>query len=247
MLLWLAGLSAAERATLALTATWTALCTGPGHRWLVHLVHPLALAVVSVWAALLAVEVVRALAAGRALDRISVEATVAGVRCRLLPGGGGAFAMGGLRPRIYVPKATLERLTPGEIDAVMLHEEYHRRSSAPLRSAAIRVWIRMCGWIPFTRTSAEKRLADLEIRADRWAIARGVETAAIAGALLKDSCGGSGTVASAYADGGNARVRWLTTASAGRPGRLASLPMELAPVVLALLPLVTCHLSGALA
>lgn len=241
---WLKDLGRADRGTLVLVIAWTAICTGPGHNQVVHLVHPLSVGIGVVWSAALVFEIIASQRARDALHRISSGAAVGGVSCRVLPGQAGAFTLGAVRPGIYVGIATLRRLGPDEARAVMLHEEHHRRSLAPLRSAAIHAWLRMFGWVPFADASGGKRLAQMEIQADQWALGRGVEASAIASAMLKCPPPAPPHRAASLFGGAGARARWLTGAGAGHPARFSAIPMEAAPLAFVLLPMIACWLLG---
>lgn len=242
---WLTNLGTADRATIAIAIAWTVICAGPAHSRLVHLVHPAAAGIGLVWLACLALELGRAARARHALDRMSFSATIANVTCRVLPGDGGAFALGGLRPSIYVGANAVNRLGRDELTAVMLHEEHHRRTFAPLRSAAIAAWLRMFRWVPFAAASSENRLAQIEVRADNWALAHGVGAGAIARAILKCPPGAPVPALTSMSGGGEVRVRWLTAASNGSLRSFTALPMELAPIAFVVLPLIACYLLGA--
>lgn len=150
-----------------------------------------------------------------------------------------AFVLGLLRPEIFVSRSLLERLDPDELEAVLLHEEHHRRTRAPLRTLALGAWMGMVGLVPVLGRWIERRLAQLEIDADRYALAGGATPAAIASALVK--CDRSAaSPGSGYASAADVRLRQLVS---GRPeGDLASIPIEwLIPAVLSL-GLALCHL-----
>ncbi len=96
-----------------------------------------------------------------------------------------AVVVGALRPRIYVGSGLLEMLSDEEKRAVVLHEEHHRRTRAPLRAAALGAWLRLLGRSPAIRARVLDRLADLETLADADAIRRGSSPRSLARALLK--------------------------------------------------------------
>lgn len=150
-----------------------------------------------------------------------------------------AFVLGPLRPEIFVSRSLLETLDSEELEAVLLHEEHHQRTLAPLRTLALVAWMRMVGLVPVLRGWIDRRLAQLEIDADRHALAGGATPAALASALVK--CDTSGvSVGSGYASATDVRLRQLL----GEESRvtIASTPIEwLAPAVLSL-GLALCHL-----
>lgn len=150
-----------------------------------------------------------------------------------------AFVLGPLRPEIFVSRPLLETLDAEELEAVLLHEEHHQRTLAPLRTLALTSWMRMVGVVPVLVRWIERRLDQLEIDADRYALAGGASPATIASALVKcDRTAGSAGIG--YASAADVRLRQLL---GDQPrGDLASTPIEwLAPAVLAL-GIVLCHL-----
>jgi Zn-dependent protease with chaperone function len=96
-----------------------------------------------------------------------------------------AFAVGYLRPEVYVSERAVELLTDAELGAVLAHENHHRRVRDPLRLAAGRVLSEALFFLPGLRPLS-KRYADLaELSADRAAVqASGGKTAPLASALL---------------------------------------------------------------
>ncbi len=170
-----------------------------------------------------------------------------GIRVELIPGGGGhAFVLGAIRPRIFVGEALLTVLDAGELRAVLLHEDHHRRTLAPLRSAALDAWLTLLGRWERTRVMVDDRLTDLEVLADAEAIRRGATPATLASALVK--CDRSlGPAVSAFSRSADRRIESLLGAAAEHPmAAVPRLPYEwLPPAVLALLVL-GCHATGAL-
>lgn len=238
---WLRRLGRAERVTLGLSLAWAAACVGPGHVWFVHLVHPVALGAGFTWAAILGYRVIQAARAEHALQGLSRPATIHGIACRVLRSGGNAsFALGGIRAQVYVAQGTLDRLDSDEVAAVLLHEEHHRRTMAPLRAAAVESLLMLAGWIPFVRTAGRQRIIGLEIGADRWALQHGARAPVIAAALLKETGGPSEPLGAAFAGAADARVHWLAASAEGRGATPSTLPWEWAPIVFTLVPLAAC-------
>lgn len=193
------------------------------------------------WLAHLSRSVRTALDDQRALQRRARSTHVRGRPIRVIEAywSSQAFVLGPIRPEIFVSRPLLEALDPDELEAVLLHEEHHRRTLAPLRTLALWAWLRMVGLIPVLRTGLERRLAQLEIDADRYALAGGATPAAIASALVK--CDQSASSAgSGYASAADVRLRQLLGEESR--GTIASTPIEwLAPAVLSL-GLALCHL-----
>ena len=150
-----------------------------------------------------------------------------------------AFVLGPLRPEIFVSRALLDTLDAEELEAVLLHEEHHQRTLAPLRTLALTSWMRMVGVVPVLVRWIQRRLDQLEVDADRYALAAGASPATIASALVKcDRTAGSAALG--YASAAEVRLRQLL---GDQPrGDLASTPIEwVAPAVLSL-GIVLCHL-----
>lgn len=150
-----------------------------------------------------------------------------------------AFVLGPFRPEIFVSRPLLDALDDEELDAVLLHEEHHRRTGAPLRTMALQAWMQLVGSVPVLGRCIDRRLAQLEIDADRYAMAAGATAATIASALVKCDRA-DGRADSHYASAADLRLRQLTGGAVG--GGVAAAPIEwLAPGLLGL-GLAVCHL-----
>ena len=182
----------------------------------------------------------------RELARTSEPTTAFGVPyMRLRSRGRGAFALGLLLPRIYVAEDLEFSLNRDELRAILLHEDHHRATRAPLRGAALLAWLAILGRITPVRERLVSRLADLECLADAHAILRGVPPSAVASALVKTA--GSAPVglpARLFGESSEPRVVALLDAAAGRRIEMSSTPLEWLPVATILLLLVGCHLVG---
>ena len=199
-------------------------------------------AVVGVWLGLLVRLIRPAIASQRLLERAATPIRLGRREVQLLDSRPApeAFVAGPLHPRIFVSQALLDVLDADELHAVLLHEEHHRRTRAPLRGLALACWSRLVGGVPAIRRWIERRVAHLEIEADRHALAAGASSAAIASALIK--CDRSASpLGIGFASVADLRLRRLVGEDelADDP---ASVPMEwLAPLVVAL-GLGVCHL-----
>jgi hypothetical protein len=81
-----------------------------------------------------------------------------------------AFCAGWLRPRVYISSGVLDRLSPGELRAVLAHEQHHGALRDPLRLAISRVLCQALFFLPALR-SLESRYADAaELTADAAAL-----------------------------------------------------------------------------
>lgn len=96
-----------------------------------------------------------------------------------------AFTAGLLDPVIYVAGALAARLTPAELEAVIAHEDAHRRRRDPLRLSAWRFAACTLFFLPALRRLVEDMADEAEIAADDEAALRpGVQPLALASALV---------------------------------------------------------------
>ncbi len=199
--------------------------------------------VLALWTVLLSRDLRRARRLRRRMDLVSSPQTIDGVALRVIRGGQvEAFALGILRPTVYLGDASIDVLDSEELAAVVHHEDHHRRTLAPLRAAAVEAWLRIVGRSAAARALLLARLAQLEEAADAYAMQRGVHPGALAAALLKvDPHRTSGTGFSGAAD---RRVQALVDAAAGRPAaRTTPLPYEWLPLAIVIAVTVGCHLT----
>ena len=193
------------------------------------------------WLALVARSVRTALTGQRELQRQTRRIGVRGRMLRLIESrrGNEAFVLGPLRPEIFVSRSLLQSLDADELEAVLLHEEHHQRTRAPLRTLALGAWTQLVGLIPVVGGWIDRRLAQLEIDADRYAMAGGATPATLASALVKcDSSAASPALG--YGSAADVRLRQLV--GGGVRGGMASTPVEwVVPVALSL-GLALCHL-----
>ncbi len=198
-------------------------------------------AVIAIWLAEVLAVTTRAHLLGQAVEAVSREAVVAGVPCRVIDEGGShAFVLGPVRPRIFIGAGLLTRLDVDELRAVMLHEEHHRRSRAPLRTAALGAWRHLARPSSRARHAIDTRLAQLEVDADRFALRHGAHREAIAGALLKS---GSSALGPGFGAHAQTRVRHLLDPAMNDSSETDQvLPYEWAPVALSLAIILACHI-----
>ena len=95
-----------------------------------------------------------------------------------------AFCVGLLRPRIYLSAGLIDVLTDGELKAVLLHEDHHRRRLDPLRSLLAEVLSAAFFFLPIAAELRDLFLMSAELEADRHA-ARLAGQRSLAGALHK--------------------------------------------------------------
>jgi Zn-dependent protease with chaperone function len=96
-----------------------------------------------------------------------------------------AFCYGFLRPRVCVSTGICALLDDGELAAVLMHEEYHRRRREPLRLVLLAgLGNALSFWPGLSVLLAEAR-TEVEVAADASAIARLGSVQALARALMK--------------------------------------------------------------
>lgn len=205
-----------------------------------------ALALMAAWLVLLGHGVRRALADAERLSDASRPIGLAGADVRLLDASQpAAFVSGVLRPQIYLSRSLIDSLDAAELRGVLLHEQHHRRTHAPLRALALESWQRLLGWLPPARRALAARLASLEIEADAAAVARGTAPATLASALLKCEADLRGA-STAFAAASEIRIGELVAwGRQQRVDRHLSIPVEWVAPVTGALALWACHLVGA--
>ena len=95
------------------------------------------------------------------------------------------FVYGWLRPRICVSTALVDQLTDRELEAVLLHEQWHLRQRDPARLLIARMIGDAFGWAPPLRALVDECLLAIEVAADRHAIAQMEHVRWLAGAFMK--------------------------------------------------------------
>lgn len=197
-------------------------------------------------AVLWSVLVVRDLIAShRIAGRLSSDArkvALFGVPCRVTPAiGADAFVIGLVRPQIFVGQALIAALAEDELQAVIFHEDHHRRIRAPIRAAALSAWLHLVGWSERLRVAVLERLADLETLADADAIRRGSSPRSLARALLK---GDLVARPAAFSYAADRRVTRLLNTASGVPDEPTDrIPYEWLPVALLATVVLGCHVG----
>lgn len=199
-------------------------------------------AVATVWAGIATVNLLRGWSLGRGLHGVSDERSIDGIRVHVVAGGGRmAMAVGTVMPRIFIGDGLLRILSRSERAAVLMHEEHHRLSRAPIRAASLEAWLTLLRWCGPARRRLMDRLSDLEQLADEYATARGSRPASIARALLKTDAAYSGTAFSYMAE---RRISALVETERGQSPRARRLPYEWLPLAAVTVMSVACHLWG---
>ena len=170
----------------------------------------------------------------------AVDLRLFGVPCRVTEAlGTDALVVGSIRPRIFVGASLVSSLTTDELEAVIYHEDHHRRTRAPLRAAALGAWLRLLGRSQGIRGLVLDRLADLETLADADAIRRGATPSSLARALMKGELSLQ-PVAFSYA--AERRVEHLLDRAAGSSiATSGRLPYEWLPAAILAVATLGCH------
>jgi Zn-dependent protease with chaperone function len=202
------------------------------------------LGVLTIWSAVGLRAVLQGRRLARALNARSAPDVPEGVACRIVQGGGRrAFVLGVIRPQIYLGDELMQRLDAHELRAVLLHEEHHRRTLAPLRAVALEAWLTLLGRVGPARRGLLDRLTDLEEEADAAALRRGADPSALASALVKtDSSFALGT---SFGTVSARRLRTLVALADGTELKDdPRLPYEWLPVAAVAIVALACHVSG---
>ena len=196
-----------------------------------------------VWAVLVVRESLRS---GRVASELSLDAddvVLFGVRCRVTRAlGSDALVVGSIRPQIFVGARLMGALTAEELQAVVYHEDHHRRTRAPLRAAALGAWLHLLGRSTSVRTIVLDRLADLETVADADAMRRGSSPSSLARALLK---GDADLQPVAFSYAADRRVQRLLERAAGNAiDGTARLPYEWIAITALVLATLACFFGA---
>lgn len=194
------------------------------------------------WAALVGFELARSLPLSRTFDVDAEDVVLFGVPVRVTPAlGTDAVVVGAIRPRIYVGSGFLGALARDEVRAVVLHEDHHRRTRAPVRAAALGAWLTLLGRAPMIRGVLVDRLTDLETLADADAIRRGSSPRSLARALLK---GDVSVRPASFAYAADRRIELLLDRADGNTtDPVRRLPYEWVPVIVLAVATVGCHVG----
>lgn len=197
-------------------------------------------ALVALWSGFLAQDVLRSRRLASALARGARDEVLFGVRVQVTSAlDRDAVVVGAIRPVIYLGAALLATLADDELQAVVYHEDHHRRTRAPLRAAALHAWLRLLGRSHRVRHLLHDRIAALEVLADADAIERGASPRSLARALLK---GEPGLQPAAFSCAADRRVEHLLDRAAGIEVEAPRhLPYEWLPVAVLAIVVLGCN------
>lgn len=131
----------------------------------------------------------------RLIGATSVPGVEAGMAVRRTHAIRNPFVAGLRHPSIFCPADLADRIGPDELRAVLLHEDHHRRTHAPIKLLLIEA---LATGLPIRSIGiwARDARASIEIAADRDALAAGADRSALAAALLRLSDDGPSGAAS---------------------------------------------------
>ena len=194
---------------------------------------------VAAWAVVALVQIGRPAALARELTGAAVRRSIAGVECRVVPGGRPrAFVAGVGRPAAFITTGAADVLTPDELRAVVLDEAHHARTFAPVRPALVNAWRGAGQRVPTVGEQLAARLTAIEIDADRFALAAGTTRRHLASALVKFEAS-PGSVG--FNGGGDSRLHALLDEAAAPP---RTAPLEWLPLLVLVALAVGCRLAG---
>ncbi|WP_426455224.1 M56 family metallopeptidase [Paenibacillus sp. S-38] len=96
-----------------------------------------------------------------------------------------ALTMGLLRPRIVLSTGLLQMLEPGELEAIVYHEQFHMKHRDPLKTMLMTGCADILWYIPILRWNARQYSAAREVLADASAVRKTGEPVHLGSALLK--------------------------------------------------------------
>ena len=96
-----------------------------------------------------------------------------------------SFCAGFIWPRIYLSRGIIEKLTPEQLEALLLHEKHHLENYDPLKILLGRLVVSALFFIPILQDILKRYFIEKEIAADRSAIQYQGHYRGIAGTLEK--------------------------------------------------------------
>lgn len=122
----------------------------------------------------------------RKLQRNLVMITRKGKQLYLLPSlEVTAFTIGVTHPKIVVSEGVFQSFTEEEIDAIVLHEEYHQKNRDPLKLFLFTVLVEGMLYIPVLKDMLQRYHTYQELLADKYAMDQMKSSFELGSALLK--------------------------------------------------------------
>lgn len=164
--------------------------------------------------------------------------TIGNVEIKELVGFDGPFVAGLVHPNIFCSCNLGLDLAADELSAVLLHERYHQLDRAPAKLVALDAVGPLVGWLDIGRAWLARQIAALEIAADRYALAHGASSGALARALFKLQPEGSAVrVGIGFSTAADLRLRALLDDAgdaSAEPSAWLVIPIAVAAVCFAL-------------
>lgn len=142
----------------------------------------------------------------RQLSAMGRPSVMAGIEVQELAGSTGAFVAGLRQPRIFCSPALGITLSGDELRAVLLHERFHQLDQAPAKLVVLEALAPALNLVSAGRAWLARRVAALEIAADRYALDEGSSRGALARALVKLAPASTGTVGVGFASATELRI-----------------------------------------
>jgi beta-lactamase regulating signal transducer with metallopeptidase domain len=148
------------------------------------------------------------------------------------------FCAGFISPRIYLSLGMVAKLTPDELEALLLHEKYHMENNDPLKILLGKIVISALFFIPILRAMFKHYLLEKEVAADQSAIRYQGHSHGIAGALYKMLLETPMVLNPSVAYGGDAigyRIDYLTKVDSRKKPTIPKLHLAISSLAIAFL------------
>ncbi|EJR03785.1 MULTISPECIES: M56 family metallopeptidase [Bacillus cereus group] len=96
-----------------------------------------------------------------------------------------AFTIGLFRPKIVISEGMFQAFSEGEIDAIVLHEEYHQKNRDPLKLFFLTLLAEGMMYIPILKGMLQRYHVYQELSADKYAMQKMKSSFELGSALLK--------------------------------------------------------------
>ncbi|MDP2931035.1 MAG: M56 family metallopeptidase [Chloroflexota bacterium] len=148
------------------------------------------------------------------------------------------FCSGFISPRTHLSRGMAEKLTPEELEAVLLHEQHHMENHDPLKILLGWIAVSALFFVPILKDVFKRYLMEKELAADQSAIRHQGHKHGIAGALYKMLGQKPAALNSSVASSGHlleARIDYLIDDSSPRRHNISALRLTISLLVIAFL------------
>ena len=148
------------------------------------------------------------------------------------------FCSGFISPRIHLSRGMAEKLTPEELEAVLLHERHHMENRDPLKILLGSIAVSALFFVPVLKDMFERYLMEKELAADQSAIRHQGHKRGIAGAMYKMLEQKPAALDSPVASGGHfleARIDYLLGDNFSHRQNISTLRLAISLFVIAFL------------